>query len=82
MGRIELYPSDTYIRPHIEKVKICDKNENAFIYYEKHGAKGVIPFYRFINKDDVSRVQIGSEVTIYYYFSGKRLVAYHAKYEQ
>jgi len=82
--KVGLYPTDQSIQPQKEKVIIIEKQENAFLYLEKtYGAKGILPFARFISEEEISSVQIRSEVTIYRYFnaSGKRLLAYHARYE-
>lgn len=81
---IGLYPTNQDIQPRKEKVKIVEKKEEAFIYRDNiFGAQGLIPFSRFISKDDIDRVQIHSEVTIYKYYnaSGKRLLAYHVRCE-
>jgi hypothetical protein len=85
--RIGLYPTDNSIYPKKEKVVITGlKDEKTFIYRNAHddNAKGLLPFYRFSSEEECSHVQINSEVTIYRYFnaSGKRLVAYHVRYEQ
>lgn len=83
--KIGLHPISNSFCLDKEKVNITGiKDENAFIYQDKNGAQGLIPFYRFLLEEERSQVQIYSKVTIYRYFntSGKRLLAYHVRYEQ
>lgn len=83
--KIGLCPTGSTFYLEKEKVIITGiKNENAFIYQNICKAQGLLPFYRFLSEDECSQVKINSEVTIYRYFnaSGKRLLAYHVRYEQ
>ena len=83
--KIELCPSDNNFYLEKENVIITGlKDENVFIYQDKYKAQGLLPFYRFISKEECSQVKINSQVTIYRYFntSGKKLLAYHVRYKQ
>jgi len=80
--RVGLCPVGNNFRIDKQKVIITEKKENLF-FYEVNGAKGIIPFDRFLSREERSKVKVDSVVTIYRYFntSGKRLLAYHARYE-
>lgn len=83
--KIELCPSNSNFYLEKENVIIIGlKAENTFIYQNKCQVQGLLPFYRFLSKEECSKVKINSVVTIYRYFntSGKRLLAYHVRYEQ
>lgn len=82
--KIELCQSNNNFYLEKENVIITGlKDENTFIYQNKCKAQGLLPFYRFLSKEECSQVKINSVVTIYRYFntSGKRLLAYHVRYE-
>lgn len=82
---IGLYPIDKSIIPVKEDVIIVEKKENTLLYRDKEfGALGLLPASRFLLKEELEKVEVNSEVTIYRYFnaSGKRMFAYHVRYEK
>jgi len=83
--KIGLYPNDVSFRLESETVKVIEiKDNSALIYKEStYGAQGLIPFSRFLKEEECSRVQVNSEIVINRYYStlGRRLLAYHARYE-
>jgi len=83
--KIGLYPTDVSSRLESETVKVIGiKDNSAFIYEDSiYGAQGLIPFSRFLKEEECLRVKVNSKVVINRYFntSGKRLLAYHVRYE-
>ncbi len=83
--KVGLLPESDNFLFKTEKVIITGiKDGNAFIYQDRAGAIGILPFYRFLSEEEFSKVKIGSVVKLNSYFnsSGKRVRAYHARFEQ